>query len=418
MSLWSETVRLPDRPPLDGDLSADVCIVGSGLAGLTCAYLLGLAGRSVVVLDEGPVGGCPSAFTTAQLTSVLGHRYCEFEHLHGADGARLIAASHMAAIDRVEAIVRDEGLFCDFERLPGFLFQPPGRGTALLGRELAAARRAGLDVEWEERAPCGGFDSGPCLRFDDQAQLHPLRYLAGLLDRVEATGARLAGGTPVEAIDDGDPARVRAGGHVVEAGAVIVTGERALTDHHRLRRRLTAYTTCVLGALVPDGQLERALYWDTDFHPDHSLRLQCVPGGTLLLVRGEDHRPVSPHDRDGRHARLEAWARERFPALGPVRHAWSGEVLESTDGLAFIGRAPGAGHVYVVAGDTSHVLTQATIAGQLLTELITEGSSPWAALYEPAREPAAAIVSAGRGRLRSADFGRAALSRLPSSGAA
>ncbi len=96
-------------------------------------------------------------------------------------GARLAAGSHTAAIDRIDAIVREEQIACDFERLDGYLFLPPGGDSEVLDRELAAAHRAGLaGVEGLPRAPLAPFDTGPCLCFPGQGQFHPLKYLAGL----------------------------------------------------------------------------------------------------------------------------------------------------------------------------------------------------------------------------------------------
>src|ERR1051325_3937734 len=136
-SAWMDGVSLvPGDGPLSGDSQADVCVVGAGIAGLTTAYLLAREGKSVVVLDDGPIAGGQTQRTTAHLSNAIDDRYFEIERLHGPQGARLAADSHTAAIARIEAIVREEGITCDFERLDGYLFQPPGDSPELLDREL------------------------------------------------------------------------------------------------------------------------------------------------------------------------------------------------------------------------------------------------------------------------------------------
>ncbi|MEJ7711286.1 MAG: FAD-binding oxidoreductase [Pyrinomonadaceae bacterium] len=122
------------------DTNADVCIVGAGIAGLTAGYLLAREGKSVVILDDKPVADSQSVRTTGHLANAIDDRYTEVERLHGEAGARLAAESHTAAIDRIEAISREEKIDCDFERLDGYLFVPPGESTDILHQELAAAR--------------------------------------------------------------------------------------------------------------------------------------------------------------------------------------------------------------------------------------------------------------------------------------
>src|SRR3954453_16539221 len=118
-SLWMATTAVPQQAALGEDTAADVCIVGAGIAGMTTAYLLAREGKSVIVLDDGPIAGGQTQRTTAHLSNALDDRYFEIERLHGTEGARLAAESHAAAIDRIGAIVRDEGIECDFERLDG-----------------------------------------------------------------------------------------------------------------------------------------------------------------------------------------------------------------------------------------------------------------------------------------------------------
>src|SRR5690606_15297981 len=125
-SVWMSTVHMPEVPPLERDERADVCIVGAGIAGLTTAYLLLREGRQVVVIDDGPIAGGATSRTTAHLSNAFDDRYYEVERLHGGAGARLVAESHSAAIDTIEAIVAEEGIDCDFERCDGYLFVAPG----------------------------------------------------------------------------------------------------------------------------------------------------------------------------------------------------------------------------------------------------------------------------------------------------
>src|SRR6266571_2136761 len=98
LSFWAATAEMPSRSPLNEDTSENVCIVGAGIAGMTTAYLLARAGKSVVVLDDGPIGGGMTGRTTAHLVTAFDDRYFQRERLHGEKGSRLAAESHAAAI--------------------------------------------------------------------------------------------------------------------------------------------------------------------------------------------------------------------------------------------------------------------------------------------------------------------------------
>jgi Rieske Fe-S protein len=153
--------------------------------------------------------------------------------------------------------------------------------------------------------------------------------------------------------------------------------------------------TYVIGAVVPRGSVTNALYWDTE-DPYHYVRLQPMdddagPGGgeprDILIVGGEDHKTGQADDTTERHGRLEAWARQRFPAMQEIAFTWAGQVMETIDGLALIGRNPmDAENVFVVTGDSGMGMTHGTIAGMLLTDLIVGRQNAWASLYDPSRK--------------------------------
>lgn len=387
--LWLATSPSPTFPPMQRDEQADVCVVGAGIAGLSVAYELACEGRSVIVLEQGRLGDGQSGRTTAHFTNAFDDRYYELERLHGADGARLAADSHTAAIARAVRIARTESIDCDLVRLDGWLFAAPGQSLHLLDRELQAARRAGIaGVDAQPRAPLQ-FDTGPALRFPDQMQLHPLAYLAGLSRAIAARGGRLFGHTRAMEIRGGPDACVETAlGHVVHAGAVVVATNTPINDLVVIHTKQAAYQTYVIAASVPAGSVALGLYWDT-LDPYHYVRLQPSAYGEhdTLIVGGEDHKTGQEAHPQDRWLRLEAWMRTLFPTAGPVERAWSGEVLEPVDGLAFIGRNPlDADNVYVVTGDSGNGMTHGVIAGMLISDLIAGRKNPWESLYDPARK--------------------------------
>src|SRR5204863_5597440 len=121
-----------------------------------------------------------------------------------------------------QAAVRED-IRCDFVRVDGYLFEPPEKRTDHLEREAEAARRAGLRVETVPRAPLPRFDTGPCLRFRDQAQYNPTRFLAGLVQAIRRAGGKVFTGVRASDIEGGTPARVKTrSDETVEADAVVV----------------------------------------------------------------------------------------------------------------------------------------------------------------------------------------------------
>jgi glycine/D-amino acid oxidase-like deaminating enzyme len=261
ISCWMHESTRPDFGPLETDAVADVCIVGAGIAGMTTAYLLGQAGKSVIVLDDGPIGGGMTQFTTAHLSNAIDDRYFEMERLHGERGAQLAAESHTAAIHRIEMIVQKEAIDCEFRRLDGYLFLSPSEQEEHLDRELAAAHLAGLsDVQKSVKRPLASLSDGPCLRFPNQAQFHPLKYLAGPAAAILRDGGRICTGSHVDKINGGSPARIEVGRFGFQAEYVVVATNTPVNDLVAIHTKQAPYMSYVIGAAVPAGSVPHALY--------------------------------------------------------------------------------------------------------------------------------------------------------------
>jgi Rieske Fe-S protein len=156
-----------------------------------------------------------------------------------------------------------------------------------------------------------------------------------------------------------------------------------------MHTKQAAYRSYIVGMRVPHNSIPDALFWDTE-DPFHFVRL--IPRGSkteqddVLIVGGEDHKTGQNEDATERFSRLETWAKSIFPGLGEREWQWSGQVMETIDGLAFIGRNPGDDHVFIATGDCGMGLTHGTIAGLLIKDLILGRDNPWKSLYDPSRK--------------------------------
>src|SRR5438876_5236594 len=397
-SFWERTAQKFYTTPLTENLTPDICVICAGIAGVTAAYLLAREGRDVVLIDDGPVGGGMTGRTTAHLVNALDDRYCELEKILGQEFSRLSAESHTAAIDRIEKIVGDENLDCDFLRVDGYLFLPPGGSVTDLKHELDAAHRAGLgEVERVDDIPVGKFTTDGVLRFPRQAQFHPLKYLNGLARATTDRGSRIFTETRVVKVEDGDQVRIETSkGYSIRARAAIVATNCPINDRLVIHSKQAPYSTYVL-ALRVTREVEHLLLWDTAETaeeekqtlgpiPYHYLRFARDNKGDVLIVGAEDHKTGQASDFEARLAKLERWTRDHFPFVGEITDHWSGQVMEPVDGIAYIGRNPGDKNVFVVTGDSGNGMTHGTIAGILITDLICGRENPWTKLYDPSRK--------------------------------
>lgn len=398
-SLWMETQVLPEADALQGDLKSDVVIVGSGMAGLSAAYELAQTGRKVIVIDRGTICGGMTARTTAHLGAICDDGIGSLINLRGTDMARLFQESQQAAIDRIETIVRQHAIDCDFRRVEGILFPAldlsRDEAARQLDKELEAAEKVGVTVARTTGLPMQGLEGAPALRYPNQATFHPLKYLRVLAQITLGKGGLILANSPVVRVDElNDGVRITVGnGRTVTADRAIVATNAPINNRVELHSKMAPYRTYAMAFTLPRGALPDALYWDTA-DPYHYVRLNPGPQDVdYLVVGGEDHKSGEANDGARRFAALEEWIRRLVPRLGEELHRWSGQVMNTVDHCGFIGRNPGSERVLVATGDSGQGITHGALAGMLLKDLVVAGSSPWQETYEPSRKPARAIVN-------------------------
>jgi glycine/D-amino acid oxidase-like deaminating enzyme/nitrite reductase/ring-hydroxylating ferredoxin subunit len=393
-SLWmAQTGASSER--LENNANADVLIVGAGIAGLSCAYELAQVGRSVLVVDRGPIGGGMTLRTTAHLASACDDFYTEVEKARGLDCARQLYQSLAASIDRVEEIARAEQIDCDFQRLPGFWVVAPDCPQSRLDEELDVCQRLGISVGCvDDQPPLPSAPGSRCLRFESQARMHPAKYVYGLSDAIKKRGGRLFANTCIEEITpEGGRVRLKTSqGQTITAQQVVVATNSPVQLQVALHSKQAPYRTYAIAAKIPKGALQDALYWDT-LDPYHYVRLQPFSDAEdVVIVGGEDHKSGEVDNGEERFNALIEWTQSWLPRMGDVTHRWSGQVQEPADYVGFIGRSPDSDRIFLVSGDSGQGVTNGVVAGILICDLIATGASPWSELYDPSRKMTSSIT--------------------------
>ena len=386
-SLWMDVKVAPNAGPLDSDATCDTVVVGSGIAGISTAYELAIAGQRVIVIDRGPIAGGITARTSAHLAPLCDDLTSAMIGLRGEDLSRLFYQSQAAAVDRIEEIQKREDIDCDFRRLDGYLFQALSTDSKIIEDELDAVRKVGAPVHRLVGVPFAHCEHQHVLRYPRQGTFHPLKYLSGLAAAVENKGGIFYSGTVVRQIEEQDDGSVvvTADGGTVTAQAAVVCTNSPIIDRFALHTKMAPYRTYAMAFSIRRGAIPDALYWDT-LDPYHYVRLQ--PGdkqSDVLIVGGADHKTAEADDAVLRFEALEAWTRNLIPAAQDITHRWSGQVLDTVDYAAFIGRNPGNDNIYVHTGDSGQGMTHGAAGAVINAALILGQAAKWAEVYDPAR---------------------------------
>ena len=383
---WTDSASMPRFPRLDQDVRCDVLVVGGGIAGLTSAYLLAREGRSVVLVERRRCGDVDTGHTTAHLTMVTDRRMTDLERSFGRDHARAAWDAGLAAIGQIHSNVRDEQIDCDFEWTSGYLHAVPGEkdpDIKSLRKEADLVSSLGFDAHFLEDVP---FMHTPGVCYEDQARFHPRKYLAGLARTAAKLGVRIHEHTDAQELPD--PRSCRANGHTISFDHIVIAthspmvGSAGFSSATLLQTKLALYTSYVVAARVAKGIVPDALFWDTS-DPYTYTRLEPGRGHDLVIFGGEDHKTGQVDDTTACFDRLEKRLAEVVPGA-IVTNRWSGQVIETVDGLPYIGQT--SEHEFTATGFSGNGMTFGTLSGMMACDYVMGRRNPWSELFEISRK--------------------------------
>lgn len=366
---------------MPGDMRCDVAVVGGGITGLTTALMLVESGRSVCLVDQARITTGTSGHTTAKVTSLHHLIYAKLRARRGLDGARTYGAAMEAAKEKVAELA--EGIDCDLRRRPAYVYATrPGERT-LLEVETRAALAAGMPASLQDDPPLPFATTG-AMRFDDQVEFHPVKYLLGLADRIVSAGGAIYENTRATAVtEEDDHCMVTTERGTIRAGHVVVGTLMPFLDRGLHFARAHASRSYVVTARVASGQPDGML--QAVAAPKHSLRSVPYDGTELLLALGESHHAGSSKATPERYAKVAEFVQRHWDVQS-FEHRWSSQDYISDDSVPYIGPVNWRSkRVHIATGYTKWGLTGGTLAGMLINDAIAGRDNPWADTFSSTR---------------------------------
>lgn len=376
---WSATAQAPGFPQLSGDLSVDIAVIGGGIVGITTARLLKDSGLKVAVLEAHRVGQQVTGKSTAKVSSQHSTIYHTLQSKFGDSQARLYGAAQQGAIRRIGELAAQYDIDCDLQEQPSYVYTRDEKSVATLEKECRAAQQLGLPATLvrETDLPCSVLAA---LRFDGQAQFHPIKYVAGLARTLPGDGSHVFEHSRVL---DWEPTRVVTAQGTVSARHVVMATHLPLGHVGLYYAQAFAQAEPVIAA--PIAQVPAGMYLNVE-SPSHSLRTHRTPNGKVYAIAaGNSFKPGHTDDERQAFADLERWLTEHFEA-GPIEYRWVNEDYVPMDGAPFIGWSSSPEDGYLVAtGFNAWGITNGTVAAAVIADLVAGRESPWAEAFPASR---------------------------------
>ncbi|MGN1231275.1 MAG: NAD(P)/FAD-dependent oxidoreductase, partial [Anaerotignum sp.] len=349
-SIWTKTCSIPKREALQKDIKTEVAVIGAGMAGILIAYQLQKAGKQVVVLEANRIASGQTKNTTAKITSQHDLIYAKLIQSQGEEKARQYAMANEAAIAEYRRIIKEEDIHCDFQETYAYVY---AQDKEKLMDEAEAAAFFGIQASFLSHTPLPG-GSSPALRFDGQAQFHPLKFVKPLAEQLEIYEK-----TPVRTVDE----------HTLHTPKATVTAEHIVFATHypfvnfpglyfaRMHQE-RSYVLALENAPLVEGM------FIGDGENAYSFRIY----EKYLLFGGEGHR-TGENRHGGKYDALRKKAKELFPQSLEAAH-WSAQDCIPADGIPYIGQyASGKPYWYVATGFQKWGMTTSMVSAMIIRDM-------------------------------------------------
>jgi glycine/D-amino acid oxidase-like deaminating enzyme/nitrite reductase/ring-hydroxylating ferredoxin subunit len=387
-SRWLQDIPLKTNfPTLNKNIETNTLIIGGGMTGLITAYLLTKEGVKVTLCEKFQIGSGMTSMTTAFITQYIDKSFDYLIQTFGEEDTKLIWESQTIAIDLLEKIIKENNIDCDFQRCTAYVYSVDEKSLNFLKQEGSHAKKLNFD---NIRAKCCietfGKDLG-YLEIENQAKFHPIKFLHAMQNILKNLGVDIYEETEIEEIIEGEKTVAKSKGFEIQANHIVISTHMPLNPPIELMTKLIPYQSYVIEAKMTNVTgIAEALFWDTA-DPYHYFRIDKRDDETYIILGGEDHKTGKDPRKNTEHfLNLENYLKDVLKIKTyEITNRWSGQIIETVDGLPYIGQTSSNPNILVNTGYAGNGMTFSTVSAMINRDIILNKTNPYLELYDPKR---------------------------------
>lgn len=384
-SYWMASTPNTDYPALNEDINVDIAIIGGGIVGISCAYLLKKEGLKVAVLEADRIAQGTTGHTTAKITSQHELIYSKIQSQMGKELAKQYADANESAIHEIKKIADENHIDCDYISQSAFVYTQQDEYIPQISDEVKTASGLGIKASYVEEIPFS-IPIKAAVRFDNQAQFHPRKYLLALAKTIPDNNSHIFEQSRVVDIEDGDNYIITTvHGKKVNAKRIIIASHYPFYNKHGMYFTRIYSERSYVVAIKTKEKYPGGMYINAE-EPARSIRCQNSEKGELILIGGDHHKTGQGKDTIKHYETLIDFANNIF-TVEDISFRWSTQDCMTLDGIPYVGNfTSNTPNMYIATGFGKWGMTNSMVSAMILKDLITKGKSPWQDVYNPSRK--------------------------------
>ncbi|TDN95012.1 glycine/D-amino acid oxidase-like deaminating enzyme [Salegentibacter sp. 24] len=381
--IWNSFETFSKFPVLRESLHVDVSIIGAGITGITTAYFLKKAGLKVAVLDAGKIGMGTTGHSTGNLYTIIDQLLSSLDSKYDKEIIQKVLKARDFGFQTIERILRQEDIDCDYTVQPMYLFSNDKADK--IEEELGISSRLGVP-NLEVSPSDFPFKAKKVIKYPHQAQFNPFLYVHNLANKIVSRECQIFQDSKVEKID-----KQEKGGYIISTKSGSVSSGYLVHATHtpkgidlKFDTTLGPYREYAIAAKLAKDNYPSGIFWEYKKDEKFSFRAYKRNGHHYIVAVGKSFKVgQSQHNKDLLES-LEAYLKEKFP-VKEVTHYWGGQNYKPADLLPFIGRKSPGANEYIATGFSTDGLVYGTLAGKIITDLITGNKNQYEDVFNPLR---------------------------------